>query len=77
MSECVITMKSQTNAEAARRTASGMRIAARVVSVDPHVTKHGCSFGLKTSCAELDRLKRALDQKGIAYGEVIGRGGFT
>ena len=77
MTECVITMKSQTNAEAARRAAAGIRIPARVVSVDPNITKHGCSFGLKASCAELDRLKRALDQKGIGYGEVIGRGGFT
>ena len=54
MAECVIAMKSQTAAERARRAAAFERIYADVVSIDPSVTRRGCSLGIKLSCSEVE-----------------------
>ncbi len=75
MAECVIGMKSQTTAEKARRIAAAEKIRAEVVSVDPSVTKRGCSLGLRLNCADVPRLTEMLDRRNIAYGDVIGRSG--
>ena len=45
---------------------------AEIVSLDPGVTRFGCSFGLKLPCKDVARLKAAMDRQGIPYGEVIG-----
>ena len=74
MAECVIAMKSQTAAERARRAATFERIYADVVSIDPSVTRRGCSLGIKLSCSEVERMKMIMDKKNIPYGDVIGRG---
>ena len=72
MSDCILTMKSRTAAESALRDASSRGIRARVVSVDPHITKNGCSYGLRIPCAEAEKLKAEFRKKGISYGELIG-----
>lgn len=74
MPDCILAMKTRTAAEKARRTAAFERIEADVVSVDPSVTRHGCSVGLRLNCADVDEVTRLLDRKGIVYGDVIGRG---
>lgn len=73
MPDCIIAMKTRTSAEHAKRIASGMRIRADIVSVDPSVTKRGCAFGLRLSCADSDELRSVLDRRGISYGDVLGR----
>lgn len=70
MSACIITMKSRTAAERGRRALPG--VGAEIVSLDPGMTRYGCSFGLKLACRDAARLKAALDKQGIPYGEVIG-----
>jgi len=75
MADCVIGMKSPTAAEKARRIAVSEKIRAEVVSVDPSVTKRGCSLGLRLSCADVERLTEILDRRNISYGDVIGRSG--
>lgn len=75
MPDCILAMRTRTAAEKARRTAVLEKIEADVVSVDPSVTKHGCSVGLRLNCADADTVKRLLDRKGIVYGDVIGRNG--
>ena len=75
MPDCILAMKTRTAAEKARRTAAFAQIAAEVVSVDPTVTRHGCSVGLRLNCAEVEELTELLEKKGIVYGDVIGRGG--
>ena len=75
MADCVIGMKSPTLAERARRAASCERIPAEVVSIDPAVTRRGCSFGLRLSCSDTDRLKAALRARNIPFGDVIGKAG--
>lgn len=74
MPDCIIAMKTRTAAEKARRAAAFERIQAEVVSVDPSVTRHGCSIGLRLNCADVDDLTELLDKKNIVYGDVIGRG---
>ena len=74
MKDCILTMKSQTNAERARRAAASIRVDAQVVSVDPNVTRLGCSYGLRLSCASVERVKSVLIKRGIPFGDVIGGG---
>ena len=74
MAECILTMKSATAAERARRTASEMRISAQIVSLDPSVTKYGCAYGIRFPCTETGRMRLALDRNGIGYGTLIGAG---
>lgn len=76
MSECIIPMKSQTVAEKARRVANSERIRVEIVSVDPSVTKKGCSFGIRLLCSDVEYMKRILERKNIAYGEIIGMRGY-
>ncbi|MBQ9718189.1 MAG: DUF3343 domain-containing protein [Clostridia bacterium] len=75
MPDCILAMKTRTAAEKARRTAAIERIEAEVVSVDPSVTRHGCSVGLRLNCADVEEVTRLLDRKGVVYGDVIGRNG--
>jgi len=74
MAECIITMKSMTYAEKAKRTALGAGIRGEIVSIDPSVTKRGCAYGLSLPCREAARLLPVLEKKGIRYGEVLGDG---
>ena len=73
MNECVIPMKSRTEAERGVRAARMYRIMATVVSVDPSVTKNGCSVGLKVPCDYAAELTYIFDSRGIGHGEIIGR----
>jgi len=73
MADCIIALKNQTLAERARRAALMDRIEAEVVSVDPSVTRRGCSVGLKIPCEAVEKMKKILDKRKIVYGDVIGR----
>lgn len=74
MADCVIAMKSHTTAEKARRLASSEKIHAEIVSIDPSLTKHGCSMGIRLDCEDVRRLTELLDRRNIAHGDIIGRG---
>lgn len=74
MSDCIIAMKTQTAAEHARRIARMNHIPAEVISLDPSITRRGCSIGIRTSCASVNSYLKTLDQHKIPYGDVIGRG---
>ena len=73
MPDCIIAMKTRTAAEKARHAAAFEKIPADVVSIDPSVTRHGCSVGLRLNCADAEELTGLLDKKGIVYGDIIGR----
>lgn len=73
MPDCIIAMKTRTAAEYAKRTAASAKINTSVVSVDPSVTRHGCAFGLRLSCDNIDKLTNILDKRNISYGDIIGR----
>lgn len=73
MPDCILAVKTQTAAEQARRAALLERIDAEVVSVDPSLTRRGCSLGVRLPCTDMERLIRVLDRKKIPHGDVIGR----
>lgn len=76
MKDCILAMKTQTAAERARRIAVMEKISAEVVSIDPSVTRRGCSIGIRLPCAQVSELQEMLDRRKIPYGDVIGRGGY-
>ncbi len=76
MADCILAMKTQTSAERARRIAVMERIPAEVVSIDPSVTRRGCSIGISMPCSYISKFQTILDRKNIMYGDVIGRGGY-
>lgn len=73
MTDCILAMKTQTAAERARRIAVMEKIPAEVVSIDPSVTRRGCSIGIRVPCASVNGFLAMLDRRKIAYGDVIGR----
>jgi hypothetical protein len=74
MAECVISVKSNTVAERVRRLAAAERIRSEIVSVDPKLTKRGCSVGLRLPCEDVAALKRILEKRKITYGDIFGGG---
>ncbi len=73
MADCILAMKTQTSAERSRRIALTENIYAEVVSIDPSITRRGCSVGLRLPCREAGRFMEILDRKKIPYGDLIGR----
>lgn len=47
-------------------------ISSSVVSVDPTVTRRGCSFGVSISCADRNRAELSLKRARIQYGDILG-----
>ena len=75
MSECIITMKSATYAEKAKKAARSAGIGGQIVSIDPSITKRGCAYGLSLDCSVVQDLIRLLERKKIPYGAVLGERG--
>lgn len=76
MQECIISVKNQTVAGRAKRAAATEKIKCEIVSIDPKMTKKGCSYGLKLACDKVGRLIQILDGKGISHGDLFGNGGL-
>lgn len=74
MSDYIIPMRSRTEAELGSRAARSHGIRASVVSVDPSLTRSGCSYGLRVSSRDAADVIRILGARGISHGEMIGRG---
>ena len=72
MTDCIIAVPSMTMAQKAGRVLSSHGLSARVVNIDPSITKHGCGYGISISCRDLAEAKRILDRKRVHYGDVIG-----
>lgn len=73
MADCILAMKTQTEAEKARRAAVHERITAEIVHIDPSVTRRGCSIGIRFPCEKTEKLRSILDHYSISYGDLIGR----
>ena len=73
MKDCIIAMRSITLANKAERALRAAGIKTELVSVEPSLTKRGCSYGLNVSCDLVDESEKLLDRRGIGHGEVIGR----
>ena len=72
MADCILAMKTHTEAERARRIGLIEKIPTEIVNIDPSVTKRGCSVGIRLHCAQAEKFREALDKRKIPYGELIG-----
>ncbi len=70
---CIISIKNLTLAQMAKKILSREGISADIVSVDPNLTKNGCSYGLSFNCTQAYRVKSILNRASIGYSEVGGR----
>ncbi len=61
-----------TNAQRARSVLSSAGIYSRVISIDPNLTKKGCSWGISFDSAAKQRALSVLRSKNIYFGEVVG-----
>ena len=73
MPDCILSMKTKTAAERARRLLP--RGTGVIVSLDPSVTGTGCSYGVRFPCRFAQKLQNELDRQGIPHGHLIGGGG--
>ena len=69
---CIVTMKTMTAAEKARRVANSAGVECRIVSLDRNMTKNGCAYGLSYPCHMGERLLHRFSERGVEYGTVIG-----
>ena len=69
---CIVSFKSFTSAQRAVSCLKAHGIASSVVSVDPNLTKRGCSYGITFPTAYKLRALNYLRSSGIDYGDVIG-----
>ncbi len=73
MKDCIIAMRSVTLANKAERALRSEGIGSELVSVDPALTKRGCSYGLTVRCDMVDNIEEILNRRGISHGEIIGK----
>jgi len=68
---CIITFKSLTASQQAVRNLSSFGIFSSVVSVDPSLTKRGCSYGVSISCSRIYDARNILEKNKLQFGDVI------
>lgn len=56
----------------AKKALASEGIFSTVVSIDPKITKNGCSYGISFRCGERDRVRSILKSRGITYDEIMG-----
>ncbi len=69
---CILTMKSVTFALRAKSTLAARGVAAEVVNLDPKLTKKGCAYGIRFSCADAESVQRILTAKDVPFGVLMG-----
>ena len=74
MTKCTLTVSSRTLASKGVRTLVKAGIRAETVTVDPSVTARGCGFGIQIPCADADRAKTILSERGIGTGDLLAGG---
>ncbi len=67
---CIISTKTITTAQLAKKVLKRYGIYSDIVSIDPSITKNGCSVGLSFICNDFAKVRRLLDDANISYGEV-------
>ncbi len=65
------TMKSMTGALKAEKALNNKGIPCRIVSLDPSLTKKGCSYGVAFSSDCRNTAMSLLDSLHVSYGDVI------
>ncbi len=71
MERCVIASKSMTMASKAQNILHEHAIVSKIVKIDPHLSSHGCSFGVEVNCAQIENAKKLLDKNRVPYSKVV------
>ncbi len=61
-----------THAQMAKNALASRGIFSNIVSVDPHLTKRGCSWGISFDSRDKQKAVNLLRQRGIEFGEALG-----
>lgn len=69
---CIATMKTMTRAVKGRAALESRGIRGEIVSLDPALTRYGCSYGIRFPCEEENCVLRVLEEKQIPWGTVLG-----
>lgn len=67
---CLISIKNLTAAQMAKKALLREGIYSNIVSVDPTLTRSGCSYGLSFNCTEGETARRVLKKASINFGEL-------
>lgn len=67
---CLITMRSDTNARRAEKTLREKGIRAEIIRLDGEYTKKGCGYGIRLDCRSKAAALGILNVSGIAYSDV-------
>lgn len=66
----IISVKNLTAAQIGKKSLMREGIFCEIVSVDPNLTKNGCSYGLSFYDVDKRKVKGVLSGRGITFGEV-------
>ncbi|MBR5516084.1 MAG: DUF3343 domain-containing protein [Clostridia bacterium] len=69
---CALALPSLTYAMRASELLKSNGIYSRVITLDPSVTKKGCTNGIETECKQIARAKAILIDRSIPIGEISG-----
>ena len=65
MNTCIATMQTVNISIKAQKALSNEGIFSKIITIDPSLTRRGCSYGIEFSCAEEATVRRILRQDGI------------
>ncbi len=72
----IATMKTMTLAMRGKNALDARGIQTEIVSLDPSLTQRGCAYGLRFSAQMREEALRALTEKKIPWGTILGGGGI-
>lgn len=73
MTRLIISLKSMTHAQKAKRLLSSHRIMCEIVGLDRSLTENGCAYGIAFSSKDYDAVYAVLKSASLAYGELLGK----
>ena len=71
MKTCIATIPSLNICIKAQRVLANQGIYSRVVSIDPALTRRGCSYGIEFSCSEKQNIKNILRRAGVSISQFL------
>ena len=71
MKTCIATIPSLNICIRAQRALADNGLYCRIVSIDPRLTRRGCTYGIEFSCAEEREIKAALRRAGIGFSQIL------
>ncbi len=65
----ILTTRTVTYAEKAKRVLGEYSIASRIVKLDPAFSPRGCAYGIEFDSRHKNNVKQILDRNGVPFGE--------